>query len=239
MSSILPQHFDEIPYYASDLIAPNNNQIDWDFDRLGDFQNSASSPTRFFVQPREQAHQPRNLFRDFMPNPPTNEQDLAEEELQRQVYERFIGSSAVQASRNNAREILELAAQLREIREIRETARAIREAGRANREQVLSSDNVLRVFGIVKIINKLPLKVELNADESQCECPLCFESKQTNVFIEFKCKHSFCGDCTKTYLQKCFSEGKDPVCHLCRAEVGEITVHTEEIKNNLSAFVQM
>jgi hypothetical protein len=69
----------------------------------------------------------------------------------------------------------------------------------------------------------------------QCECSVCYEGKEKQTFVKLNCGHEFCKDCIKQYLQNVRTE--NPQCALCRSEIKNIELTTQEIRNEFNDLI--
>ena len=59
---------------------------------------------------------------------------------------------------------------------------------------------------------------EVEDNDGECECPICYEPIHKEQKIKTNCNHIYCDTCMMTYLDTCYINRKDPCCALCREE---------------------
>jgi hypothetical protein len=68
-----------------------------------------------------------------------------------------------------------------------------------------------------------------NKSEEICDCAICYEEElQVKNFVTLNCQHKFCKDCLKNSFK---NVQRVPTCALCRAEITNILVHSDNIKD--------
>jgi len=75
----------------------------------------------------------------------------------------------------------------------------------------------------------------INTDE--CECNICYDSKEKQTFIKFNCSHEFCKDCVKQTLKNVRTE--KPQCALCRAEIKNMELTSQEIRDEFNDLITL
>lgn len=100
-----------------------------------------------------------------------------------------------------------------------------------NRNQVFdyipfNNSPIMEKFDSIDILvdDKLPVN-------DDCDCCICMESKVSSKICQLNCGHKFCADCTLENVRRNY---KSPLCPLCRTNIINITVQTEE---NYKKFV--
>jgi hypothetical protein len=74
-----------------------------------------------------------------------------------------------------------------------------------------------------------------NKLEELCDCAICYEEKlQIKNFVTLNCQHKFCKDCLKNSFK---SAQRVPTCALCRAEITNIIVHNDNIKDEFKELM--
>ena len=73
----------------------------------------------------------------------------------------------------------------------------------------------------------------INTDE--CECNICYDSKEKQTFIKFNCSHEFCKDCVKKSLQN--EERETPCCAFCRSDIKKLELKLESIKDEFDELI--
>jgi hypothetical protein len=97
----------------------------------------------------------------------------------------------------------------------------------------LQNDNNSR-FNITAIVEQIDLK---QGDEI-CECAICYDDVLPKKnFVILNCQHQFCKDCFKSSVKNTPYNKYMPTCALCRADVTEITIHDESVKDELADFI--
>ena len=92
---------------------------------------------------------------------------------------------------------------------------------------------VAHKFNIDTIIEEID---EKQVGDEICECAICYEDDIPKKHrVTLNCKHQFCKDCIKVCLK--ITTKEFPTCALCRANISEIKVHNEEVKNEFAEFV--
>ena len=72
-----------------------------------------------------------------------------------------------------------------------------------------------------------------------CDCSICFEDDlREKNFVALNCQHKFCKDCFKGSLKNTPNYKDLPTCALCRADISAITVHDENVKNELTDLIE-
>ena len=78
-----------------------------------------------------------------------------------------------------------------------------------------------------------------DGDET-CECGICYEDGIPKKYqVTLNCKHQICKDCFKGCLKNTSARREFPTCAFCRANISEITVHSEEVKTEFSEYLTM
>jgi hypothetical protein len=91
--------------------------------------------------------------------------------------------------------------------------------------------------------DKFPINTNVEEiDEQQgteiCECAICYEDNIPKKHqVTLNCKHQFCKDCFKGCLKSSPVYKDLPSCALCRADISEITVHSESVKSDFGDFI--
>lgn len=75
----------------------------------------------------------------------------------------------------------------------------------------------------------------INTDE--CECNICYDSKEKQTFIKFNCSHEFCKDCVKQTLKNVRTE--KPQCALCRSEIKNMELTSQEIRDEFNDLITL
>jgi hypothetical protein len=68
----------------------------------------------------------------------------------------------------------------------------------------------------------------INSDNKDLECSVCYNSFKKSKFISLNCKHEFCIDCTEQFINKNITS-----CPICRNKISTLTCYTEELYNKL------
>jgi hypothetical protein len=68
-----------------------------------------------------------------------------------------------------------------------------------------------------------------------CECNICYETKDKNDFVTLNCKHEFCKDCIKQSLQNVRTNA--PQCAFCRTEIKNIELSSQEIRDEFNELL--
>ena len=85
----------------------------------------------------------------------------------------------------------------------------------------------------IQLKNKFNILIfEKEIKEETTECPICYELKSYNNYINTNCKHSFCNECFGTYLKTCSLENP-PHCCLCRTTISILYLNRELSLKNL------
>ena len=85
--------------------------------------------------------------------------------------------------------------------------------------------------------------ITINVQEQQvgdelCECGICYEDGILKKYqVTLNCKHQICKDCFKGCLKNTSARKEVPTCAFCRANISEITVHSEEVKTEFNDFI--
>ena len=76
-----------------------------------------------------------------------------------------------------------------------------------------------------------------NKTEEICDCAICYEEElQMKNFVTLNCQHKFCKDCLKNSFK---SVQRVPTCALCRAEITNIIVHNDNIKDEFKELMNL
>ena len=62
--------------------------------------------------------------------------------------------------------------------------------------------------------------------EEDKNCCVCMETRETHQICQLNCLHKFCSECIKIHIQR---NRQESCCPLCRINITEISVQTEEI----------
>jgi len=88
-------------------------------------------------------------------------------------------------------------------------------------------------FNITAIFEQIDLK----QDAEICDCAICYEDNiPKKNFVRLNCQHEFCKDCFKSSVKNTPYNKYMPTCALCRADITEITIHDESVKDDLAEF---
>ena len=95
------------------------------------------------------------------------------------------------------------------------------------------NDNNSR-FNITAIVEQ----IDLTQGDEICECAICYDDALPKKnFVTLNCNHQFCKDCFKSSVKNTPHNKYMPTCALCRADISEITVHDESVKDELADFI--
>jgi hypothetical protein len=76
-----------------------------------------------------------------------------------------------------------------------------------------------------------------NKSEEICDCAICYEEElQMKNFVTLNCEHKFCKDCLKNTFK---NVERVPKCALCRAEITNIIVHNDNIKDEFKELMNL
>ena len=90
------------------------------------------------------------------------------------------------------------------------------------------SNQTFNIIGTVVLLDE-------NKSEEICDCAICYEEElQVKNFVTLNCQHKFCKDCLKNCLK---SLQRVPTCALCRAEITNIIVHHDNIKDEFKELM--
>lgn len=109
---------------------------------------------------------------------------------------------------------------------------------------VLQYERMRELFDEKRPINynyKIELSHHRIDDELIClnnkiECDICCESKETNKFGKFNCKHQFCGNCIENMLL-INNESDNIKCPLCREDVSKLQTFDIETFNKIEKYI--
>jgi hypothetical protein len=88
-------------------------------------------------------------------------------------------------------------------------------------------------FNITAIVD--PIDEEQGA--KICDCAICYEENiPKKNFVTLNCQHQFCKDCFKSSVENTPHNKYSPTCALCRADISEISVYDESVKDGLAEF---
>jgi hypothetical protein len=98
--------------------------------------------------------------------------------------------------------------------------------------------NLIMINNIMDVVinnNNYDIKLEcfdnidnINSDNKDLECSVCYNSFKNSKFISLNCKHEFCIDCTEQFINKNITS-----CPFCRNKISTLTCYTEELYNKL------
>lgn len=125
------------------------------------------------------------------------------------------------------------------IRHFTPQIQAVQERTRIN-EAMMFFDMMSRVNDLItsqcKTFNiKTNVSETQDGLEEQCECNICYEQCEKQLFAKLDCGHEFCKDCVKKYLQN--EKRKIPCCAFCRSEIKNIELKTETVKEEFDEFI--
>jgi len=88
------------------------------------------------------------------------------------------------------------------------------------------------VMNTISVKPEYDIKLEsidnINSDNKETECSVCYNSFKKTNFISLNCKHEFCIDCTEQFINKNITS-----CPFCRNKISTLTCYTEELYNKL------
>jgi hypothetical protein len=87
-----------------------------------------------------------------------------------------------------------------------------------------------RKFKIVSTLN------ECENTDQKCECPICYDEKESNNFVKLGCNHDFCKECIIETMKS--NHTTKLSCALCRAEVKSIESRTIQTKNEIDNYIE-
>jgi hypothetical protein len=70
------------------------------------------------------------------------------------------------------------------------------------------------------------------SETDQCDCSICYDAKEKDKFVKLNCGHEFCKDCIKESLKNVRTE--KPQCAFCRAEIQNIELSSETIRDEFN-----
>jgi hypothetical protein len=98
-----------------------------------------------------------------------------------------------------------------------------------------TTNNIATKFNIT-----INIQEQQDGDEEICECGICYEDGIPKKYeVTLNCKHQICKDCFKGCLKNTSARRDFPTCAFCRGNISEITVHSEEVKNEFSEYLTM
>lgn len=108
-------------------------------------------------------------------------------------------------------------------------------------ESLLILQNVRKEQNVKFNINIVDEISDCNEDnECDKECSICYDTKLKKDFVKLDCNHQFCGTCITNIFQKHSLENIDvPKCALCRSNISTIKCQSENIKNDLTQFIDL
>ena len=75
----------------------------------------------------------------------------------------------------------------------------------------------------------------LEEDDTEIDCPICYETYKCVNLITLNCSHKFCGDCIATILERHdINITHNPTCALCRALMIRFDIQNIEVYNLLA-----
>lgn len=72
------------------------------------------------------------------------------------------------------------------------------------------------------VVQQFPLSQE------DRNCCVCMETRENQQICQLNCLHKFCSECTLTHIQR---NTQQPCCPLCRTNITNISVQTQEIRD--------
>ena len=93
----------------------------------------------------------------------------------------------------------------------------------------------LSSWNINCIMDLDPCNQENPTDQTEPECPICYEKINNNA-CKMNCSHEYCNNCMKTYLKKTCID-KIPYCGLCRTQISAISFNIIETRNNINQII--
>ena len=99
-------------------------------------------------------------------------------------------------------------------------------------------DTTTTKFNITINVQEQQVGDEQQIGDEICECGICYEDTIPKKHqVTLNCKHQICKDCFTGCLKTTSARKEFPTCAFCRANISEITVHSEEVKNEFAEFV--
>lgn len=86
----------------------------------------------------------------------------------------------------------------------------------------LEFDNAIEPGEIIELDEEEEMNVVIishilsKCESGEFDCPICYETIDTNKRITISCNHSFCLSCTKTLLKTCNQTKTKARCPMCR-----------------------
>ena len=103
---------------------------------------------------------------------------------------------------------------------------------------VLSSDYHNNTTNNTTTKFNITINIQEQVGDDICECGICYEDgipKKHQVTLN--CKHQICKDCFKGCLKNTTTRREFPTCAFCRANISEITLHSEEVKSEFDEYL--
>jgi hypothetical protein len=100
-----------------------------------------------------------------------------------------------------------------------------------------SDQDFLRIFEDSMRSRKFNIQTNIVecSQTNNCECSICYESKNKHEFIKLNCEHEFCKECIKQSLQNVTTE--KPLCAFCRSEIINMELTSQEVRNELNELI--
>lgn len=95
--------------------------------------------------------------------------------------------------------------------------------------------NMINQLGRDNIKYNIETKIVECLCTNECECGICYENKQKQVFVKLNCGHEFCKDCIKEYLKNVSTE--EPQCAFCRTKIKNMELTSQEIRNEFNDLI--
>jgi len=101
----------------------------------------------------------------------------------------------------------------------------------AQREGVIMSLPRHRKYNINSVMNT----EKTENQETDCDCPICYDNINSKDIVSTNCNHKLCVPCLSRYFDSLNQyANKQPVCSLCRTSVNQLTFNNEEHLANIN-----
>jgi hypothetical protein len=89
-------------------------------------------------------------------------------------------------------------------------------------------------------LKEVSLVLDLSAceDQTECECPLCYDQIFNKDALHTNCSHSYCITCVKNMATSIKDKTIQPSCPLCRTTITELKTSTATILNDYRSHLE-
>ena len=90
-------------------------------------------------------------------------------------------------------------------------------------------------YGRNNIKYDIETKIVDCSQTEQCDCGICYEQYEKQLFVKLNCGHEFCKDCMKKTLENVRTQ--NPQCAFCRSEIKHMELSNESICNEFNYLI--